>query len=246
MLAVPDKRVYDIDMPPFYLDARVIETPAIAIGLAGKEVKRTFDYIYDMTRDIIDILKKNDSSLLQQVNRKEEYVDRLYVEIIDYLTNVMRHPHSREDFIKCMRLINITNDLEHIGDIIEKNISYLVKSKIEGYSFFSDEGMNEIAILHKSVCDHMLLTKDAFVSGNIKMAQKAYDLQRDLVKMEKQLRVLHIQRLQVSRDSEEIGVAHMDLINALLRISEHVRNISWEVAGEELEPKDNVQEIYST
>jgi phosphate:Na+ symporter len=81
----------------------------------------------------------------------------------------------------------------------------------------------------------MQLTNTAFVTNNHDMAEKAYRLQPEITKMERHLRVLHIHRLRISGSSEEVGAVHLDLINALLRISEHIRNIAWEVANEGLE-----------
>ncbi|MFZ5650760.1 MAG: Na/Pi cotransporter family protein [Bacillota bacterium] len=232
MKIVPEKREAREVFKPRYLDMKLITTPAIALGLATKEINRTFDYVYDMTKDITLMIEKNDVSLLNQVAKKEERVDILFKEISEYLTNVLRQPHSRQEFLKCMGLINIVNDLEHIGDIIEKNVTYLAQCKIDGHCTFSEEGWDEISIMHKRVCDLMQMTNTAFVTSNQELAQKAYSLQPAITKMERHLRVLHIHRLRINADSEEVGAVHLDLINALLRISEHVRNIAWEVANE--------------
>ncbi|MFZ5631427.1 MAG: Na/Pi cotransporter family protein [Bacillota bacterium] len=232
---LPEKKEVKEVFRPRYLDLKLVNTPAIALGLATKEINRTFDYVFEMTTDIAGILEKNDVSLLNQVAKKEERVDILFVEISDYLTNVLRQPHSRQEFLKCMGLINIVNDLEHIGDIIEKNVTYLAQCKIDGKCTFSEEGWDEISIMHKRVCEHMQMTNTAFVTSNRELAEKAYNLQPEITKMERHLRVLHIHRLRVSGSSEEVGAVHLDLINAFLRISEHVRNIAWEVANEGLE-----------
>lgn len=232
MKIVPEKKEAGEVFKPRYLDMKLINTPAIALGLATKEINRTFDYVYDMTKDITRMIEKNDVSLLDQVAKKEERVDILFKEISEYLTNVLRQPHSKQEFLKCMGLVNIVNDLEHIGDIIEKNVTYLAQCKIDGHCTFSEEGWDEISIMHKRVCDLMQMTNTAFVTSNRELAQKAYSLQPAITKMERHLRVLHIHRLRINADSEEVGAVHLDLINALLRISEHVRNIAWEVANE--------------
>ncbi len=229
---VPDVRQARDVFKPRYLDLKLINTPAIALGLATKEINRTFDYVFEMTKDVARILEKNDVSLLNQVFKKEERVDILFNEISQYLTNVLRQPHSRQEFIKCMGLINIVNDLEHIGDIIEKNVTYLAQCKIDGKCNFSEEGWDEISIMHKRVCELMNMTNTAFVTSNRELAEKAYALQKEITRMERHLRVLHIHRLRVGSGSEEAGAVHLDLINAFLRISEHIRNVAWEVANE--------------
>lgn len=232
---IPERKEAKDKFKPRYLDIKLINTPAIALGMATKEINHTFDYIFDMTRDIAGILEKNDISLLNQVVKKEERVDILFAGISEYLTNVLRQPHSRQEFLKCMGLINIVNDLEHIGDIIEKNVTYLAQCKIDGKCTFSEDGWDEISIMHKRVCELMQMANTAFVTNNRELAQKACKLQPEITKMERHLRILHIQRLKVGGSSEETGAVHLDLINAFLRISEHIRNIAWEVANEGLE-----------
>ncbi|MCL4440860.1 MAG: Na/Pi cotransporter family protein [Firmicutes bacterium] len=235
MKIVPEKRKTGEVFGPRYLDIKLINTPAIALGLATKEINRTFDYVYEMTKDILLMLEKNDVSIISTVAKKEDRVDILFKEISEYLTNVLRQPHSKEEFVKCMGLINIVNDLEHIGDIIEKNVTYLAQCKIDGHCSFSEEGWDDISIMHKKVCDLMQMTSTAFVTSNHDLAEKAYKLQPEITKMERHLRVLHIHRLRINGSSEEEGALYLDLINALLRISEHIRNIAWEVANEGLE-----------
>lgn len=219
---------------PRYLDRRLIKTPSIALGLATKEINRMWDYILVMTRNIAVILEKNDSSLLYSVSDEEEKVDLLYRETSQYLVELMRQPLEREDFIRTMRLINIVNDLEHIGDIIEKNITYLAQIKIEGRCTFSEEGWDEIFILHKRVFELMQLVNISFVAGNNQMAAKVLRLQPQVVKMERHLRLLHIQRLRYGV-SEVVSSIHLDLINAYLQISIHLRNIALEILNENIE-----------
>jgi phosphate:Na+ symporter len=216
---------------PRYLDPRLIKTPSIALGLATKEVMRMWDYIMAMTKNIATVFERNDSLLLYRVNEEEGKVDDLYRETSRYLTDIMRQPLEREEFFKCIALINIINDLEHIGDIMEKNITYLAQTKIEGRSNFSEEGWDEIAILHKRVFELMQGANISFVTGNHELARKVLKLQPQIEKMERHLRVLHIHRLR-SGVSEVVSSIHLDLINAFLQISIHLRNIALEVLDE--------------
>lgn len=219
---------------PLYLDQRLITTPAIALGLATKEIMHMWDYIIIMTKNVAIIFEKNDSLLLYQVNEEEGKVDILYKETSQYLADMMRQPLEREGFLKCIGLINIINDLEHIGDIIEKNITYLAQIKIEGRGTFSEEGWDEISILHKRVFELMQTANISFVTGNHEMAGKVLRLQPQIEKMERHLRVLHIHRLRHGV-SEVVSSIHLDLINAYLQISIHLRNIALEILNENIE-----------
>lgn len=232
---LPDKKSED-DFKPRYLDIKLLKTPSIALGLATKEVIHMWDYIFEMTVNIARIFEKNDLLLLQKVNQKEDKVDVLYKECSDYLTSILREPLSRQEFNKCIGLINIVNDLEHIGDIIEKNVTYLAQCKIDGGCNFSEEGWDELSIMHKRVCDLMQMANTALVTNNKELARKVIKFQPETEKMERHLRVLHIHRLKIgTQESERTSSMHLDLINAFLQLSVHIRNIAMEIADEHLE-----------
>lgn len=234
---LPDKQ-NETAIKPRYLDQSLIKTPSIALGLATKEIVRLCDDILDMTKSIATIFEKNDESLLEQVNQTEDKVDILYQDISKYLTALLRQPLSRIEFTKCIGLINIVNDLEHIGDIIEKNVTYLAKSKMKDHYNFSHEGWDEIVVLHRQVCELIHMVRIALLTEDKEMALEAMDTQKDIETMERRLRVLHIHRLKIGMQKSEISSStHLDLINALLQISIHTKNIAMEIAEEQLTVK---------
>ncbi|MEW5954901.1 MAG: Na/Pi cotransporter family protein [Bacillota bacterium] len=224
---------------PHFLDDKMLETPSIALGLATKEIIHTSDYIYNMTAKAVDVFERNDALLLHQINKEEERVDILFQATNRYLTHLLRQPLSRKEFVRCMSLIHIVNDYEHIGDIIEKNVTSLAQCKIDGHCDFSDEGWDEISIMHQRVCDLMQMVNAVLVTNDDILARRALQLQPEIVKMERHLRILHIHRLRLGvQKSEESSSVHLDLINSFLRISEHVKNIAEELLRKDIEVTD--------
>jgi len=221
---------------PHYLDDKMLVTPSIALGLATKEIIHTSDYIYNMTTSVAQVFEHNDACLLHQINKEEERVDILFNAVNRYLTHLLRQPLSRKEFVKCMSLIHIVNDYEHIGDIIEKNVTSLAQCKIDGHCDFSEEGWDEISIMHQRICDLMQMVNAALVTNDDILAKRAMQLQPEIVKMERHLRILHIHRLRLGEQKSEMSSSvHLDLINSLLRISEHVKNIAEELQRNDIE-----------
>ncbi|MCL6638495.1 MAG: Na/Pi cotransporter family protein [Firmicutes bacterium] len=234
---LPDRKQPENPYTIKFLDNKMIRTPAIAIGLAEKEISHTYEHILDMTESIIDIFDRHDLPLLEKVVKQEEYVDVLCKEITGYLANILREPLSRKEFNKCIGFMHIVNDLEHIGDIIEKDISHLATCKIKTRCMFSEDGWDELTIMHQRVCELMTMSVAAFISNDPDMARHAVRLQPEITKMERHLRELHIHRLRIgTQNSEKTSSLHLDLINSFLRISEHVRNICSETAAQGGEP----------
>ena len=50
-----------------------------------------------------------------------------------------------------MEIVSFTINLEHIGDIIDKNLTELAAKKIKRNLQFSDEGAAEITAFHKRI-----------------------------------------------------------------------------------------------
>ncbi len=233
-LVLPDRRVEgEEQMRPRYLDDKLINTPSIALGLVAKEVNHTCDHVYEMTCSIIKIFEKNNIELLDNMNRKEDYLDVLYKSITDYLTNIMRQPLSRNEFYRSMSYMHIVNDLEHIGDIIEKDIAYIASCKITRGCRFSDAGWEEIKNMHGQLCNLMRMANVALVSNDVQLAGKVINQQPGLTRMERQLRAQHFHRLKEGAAfTVSTSALHLDLINSFLRISEHVRNICHEIIAQ--------------
>ncbi|MBF7083155.1 Na/Pi cotransporter family protein [Desulfallas sp. Bu1-1] len=230
-IIVPERREEkQEELKPKYLDNKLITTPSIALGLVSKEVNHASDQVYEMTCSVITIFEKSSIELLDQLNKKEDYLDVLYKSITQYLTDVMRQPLSRQEFYRCMSYMHIVNDLEHIGDIIEKDITYIASCKIARGCKFSDAGWEEINEMHQRLCDMMRMANLALFSNDRELAEKTAKLYPELARMERQLRAQHFNRL---KDGTTLSIStsslHLDLINSFLRISEHIKNICYEI-----------------
>ncbi len=77
-----------------------------------------------------------------------------------------------EEGRRVMDIIAFTTNLEHVGDIIDKNLMELAVKKIKHRLRFSTEGFSEIADLHAQVLANLKLSLGVFISGDIKMARQ--------------------------------------------------------------------------
>ncbi len=233
-LIVPDrKEALEKQFEPKYLDDKLINTPSIALGLATKEIGNAADQVYMMIQSVIKIFEKSDTQLLEKINKKEDYLDLLCKSLSDYLTSVMRQPLSSKEFLRCMSNMHIAADLEHIGDIIEKDITYLASSKITQQCQFSEEGWQEIKDMHRRLVDVMRIANVALASNDAELANEAIKECPAFASMERHLRAQHFKRL---KDGTALSISasslHLDLINSFLRISEHIYNICYEVINQ--------------
>ena len=72
----------------------------------------------------------------------------MHNELIEYLTELGRKPLSPEQQDEQMRLVKMADELEHIGDVLETNISRLIEQKQESKVNFDAESTKLLSEYH--------------------------------------------------------------------------------------------------
>ncbi|MBE3091143.1 MAG: Na/Pi cotransporter family protein [Candidatus Atribacteria bacterium] len=217
---------------PKFLDSGALNTPEVAFYLASKEVLRISNAVEEMVIDIMQVFTDNDEGLLDKVSAQDMIVDNLSREITKYLTKISFETLSEEHSKEVFRLLYIVDDLEHIGDLIDKNLIPLVEKKIDHSLVFSEKGVEEIKNMHQKVYNNLRNAIGAFALQDQRMAQKVIDQKEYIDSLEITLRKTHINRLNVGIElSQKTSGVHLDLINVLKRINDHSFSIARAVVG---------------
>ena len=69
-------------------------------------------------------------------------------------------------------VLTFTTNLEHIGDIIDKNLMELATKKIRNRYAFSPEGMAELRVFHARVLENLGLALNVFTTRDIALARR--------------------------------------------------------------------------
>jgi phosphate:Na+ symporter len=230
---MPDVPSRESEFAPQYLDERILDTPALAIGQATREALRMADIVHSMILDSALVLAKNDETLMETVTRRDDQVDMLEVAIRNFLTKLSEHNLSAELSRQEVGLIYMTSDLEHIGDIISKSLMLLAEKKAQGKMTFSHDGQKELTDLFDKVDENFTLAVAAFTAQNDELAQKVLRHKTRINQIERELRQAHIARLHAGLpESIETSSIHLDTLNDLKRINSHATNIAYVVLGE--------------
>lgn len=217
---------------PKFLDPGALETPEIAFYLASKEILRISNAVEDMVLGVMQVFINNDEKLLNKVSTQDMIVDNLSREITKYLTKISFETLSEEHSKEVFRLLYIVDDLEHIGDLIDKNLIPLVEKKIDNSLVFSEKGVKEIKDMHQKVYNNLRNAIGAFALQDQRMAQKVISQKEHIDSLEIALRKTHINRLNVGIElSQKTSGVHLDLINILKRINDHAFSIARAVVG---------------
>jgi len=228
--ALPEGAGTEDDLKPKYLDESVINTPTVAVACATREVLRLADVVEEMLRKCIDVFESNDPALLQEVSKADDQVDELHEAIKLYLTQVSVSQLDEDTSARCVELISFTTNLEHIGDIIDKNLLEIANKKIKKRIEFSEQGWAELVELHRMVLDQMQLAMTAFVSGDVDIARQLIADKEKFRDMEQSGGDKHLDRLRAGRvESIESSALHIDMIRDLKRINSHLTSVAYPI-----------------
>ena len=106
------------------------------------------------------------------MSRLDNVVDRLNEAIKLYITKLTRDALDEREGHRAMEIVSFTINLEHIGDIIDKNPCELATKKIKRGYQFSPEGAAELTAFHKRVCDSLQAAFGIFMTGDVEAARK--------------------------------------------------------------------------
>jgi phosphate:Na+ symporter len=239
MRILPEQKKPADPAAPLYLDETAIDTPSVALACAARETLHMGDIVETMLRDSITAVMADDRKLVAQLSRMDNIVDRLDEAIKFYVTKITRESLDDRDGRRAMEIISFTINLEHIGDIIDKNLMELAAKKIKHRYQFSKEGAAELVAFHQRTLDNLKLAFGVFMSGDIKVARKLLAEKAALREAELSAAENHLARLREGRpESIETSSLHLDILRDLKRIHSHICSVAYPVleAAGELEP----------
>jgi phosphate:Na+ symporter len=221
---------------PNYLDETTLETPSLALADASRETLHMGDVVEQMLQKVMIALLTNNRALVNEVSRMDNVVDRLDEAIKLYVTKLTRGSLEDREGRRAMEIISFAINLEHIGDIVDKNLSEVAAKKIKRRLQFSPEGSSELAAFHKRVLDSLKLALGVFMSGNLADARKLIAEKAELRNAEVAAAERHFERLREGRpETLETTSLHLDVLRDLKRIHSHICSAAYPVldmAGE--------------
>ncbi|MDE2336704.1 MAG: Na/Pi cotransporter family protein, partial [Alphaproteobacteria bacterium] len=227
---LPDKPREEDDSLPRYLDPTAVGTPAAALAGVSRETLRLSDIVQKMLQDTLEALRSNNPRLVQDICTKEEDVDSLYDSIKTYLARLDVEKFDEKENARYLQILTFSTNLEHIGDIIDKNLMELARKKIRHQDNFSRQGFAEISDLHSRVMESLQLAQNIFMTGDVKMARRLFEEKENLRSYEMHAAESHFRRLSEGV-AETIATSslHLDILRDLRRINSYLTLIAYPI-----------------
>jgi len=215
-----------------YINDSLIETPEIALKLARKEILRGVEIVKVMFDDSVAVFKTRDMEKVREINNIEDNVDILRNEIIPFLTKLAAKELTEKESEKEVTYLYITNEFESIGDVIDKNIMALAEKMVENNYHFSSNGSKDIEKLHGKISVNLAHIIKVIRDDDLILANNITKTGCTIRKLETDLREQHFKRLHDGlQESMETSAVHLDLLDNLKRINDHIVYIAYTVLG---------------
>jgi len=230
-LVVPG-RVEVIERGAKYLERRFLDSPAIALAQARRELGRMGQIAAQTLEDAISGFFKNDDRALRSAHEREQSVNELEREVTHYLVALAQRDLTPEQSVDLTMFLNAVKDIERVGDHGE-NITELAEYKVDHQLPFSAQALEDLDFMCRRVVDTFKQALAALATGDTAVAAEIMKSEDVIDGMEKDLRRAHIRRLNEGKCYPGSGIVFLDIISNLERVGDHATNIARGILGEQ-------------
>jgi phosphate:Na+ symporter len=183
-----------------------------------------------MLRNTIEVLASDDARLAREIEARDDVVDRLYEAVKLYVTAVTGQELDEPESRRAVEILTFTTNLEHVGDIVDRNLMELAAKKMKHRLRFSPAGLEEIRAIHAMVLANLRLALSVFITGDVALARQLLAQKIRLRAAEQAATERHLARLASGRaDTLETSSLHLDIVRDLKRINAHLTAIAYAI-----------------
>jgi phosphate:Na+ symporter len=214
-----------------FLDQKALESPSLALAQATRQLQVMADQIRSMLDQYWAAETTRNTDLAKTLQREEDKIDTFNTRICDYLSRIS-DGMSQEDTQWQFTLLGFANELESVGDVIDKNLCDSIIKRAGELVVFTPAELEILHQVHDAVTKRLQVAigflswrdTDAakeFLDGKERFNEWCHKLERE-----------HFQRLK-TRDPATLGSSayFLDVLNSFRRINSHVSSIGYAFAG---------------
>jgi len=218
------------EIPTVTLERNLLDTPAVAMIQARKEIVRMAATARSALEDAIAVMCRDDRSRARKAVEKEEAVDNFQTEITRYLVELSQRELSPKMANELPVLLHSVNDLERVGDHATNIMEDGVRKLDHGYAF-SEPAAAEIDRMYMEVNQMFQDVLVAVADYDINIARRALEHETILNKMQVDLRGAHVDRLTAGGCDPMVGLIFVDLVDNFEKIGDHLANVAQGIIG---------------
>ena len=206
---------------PLYLDEAASETPVVALGGAAREALRLADVLEAMLAGLADGLLRGDRRRIVEARRLDDVLDRLNAAIRSYLVGLDTEAMSEADHRRAGEILAFATNMEHAGDVIDRNLLAIAGRTIKRGHPLSPEQQAELGGALERVSANLRMAASIFVNGDTRAARLLVEEKLTFRNLENAATQAHFDALR-SGGAADTSALHLDLLRDIRRVNAHL------------------------
>ena len=204
---------------PEFLDEAALTAPSIALQQVRLELGRVGEIALGMLQDIEPALRDRDRKRLENIARRDDEVDILEAEILNYLGKLRRGSLTEQEGLEFQGLMMATDNLESLADIIETDIVSLARRAVDMESASGEETRKMLLEVYTTVIKAVELTVRAIRDNDQRAAESVMMMKDDIREQSERLLARKATRLKVDDPD------YLDRVRLEMSFVDHLRHI---------------------
>lgn len=210
------------------LDESLLNYPPSALELSAAATRRMCEIATKNIFRSLRLLTEYDRSKYLKVLDKEALCDKYEDKLGNYIVKIGKNGLTEKQQAISSELLSAIGDFERLSDHAQ-NIAETADEINEKKLVFTDEALNEIALMIDATEEILKLAMNAFLLRRSDLATKVEPLEETIDEMTKQLRANHIERVSSNTCTILTGFVFNDLLINIERVADHCSNIAFSV-----------------
>jgi phosphate:Na+ symporter len=206
-----------------YLDEAARETPVVAIGAAVREALRLADVLEAMLHAARDAFATNDRKRVAEARRMDDVLDRLNGAIKTYLTGLDPEATSEADQRRIEEILAFTINLEHAGDVVDKNLLDHAAKRLKRNITLSNEQADELGAIIARLVTNLRSAASVFMTADVRAARMLAAEKETFRSLEAAETDAHFAQIRAGQaQAAEVSAWRLDLLRDLKRVNDHL------------------------
>lgn len=212
------------------LNEGILAVPEEALIASKRQIVRLAEMVYyEMIQQLADFIEGN--NLASTFRKVEESIDDSYIKIQHYLLKLGQLDLTSEQSFLEVKLLNILNEIEHIGDTIVRFIGVFEKVNQKNLNL-DGKDLIQLKQLLREVDKTYRNSLISFRHENLSVAKENIQSQSFIDQFENDIKFNHYNSLINKKEyNPDISAVYLDIVNQLLQVNHHAMNISRTVLG---------------
>jgi len=206
-----------------YLDPAARETPVVALGGAAREALRLADVLEAMLGGVRDVLERDDRRRITETRRLAGVLEKLDAGIRVFLTTLDPDAMAESDHKRAAEILAFAINLEHAGDVVDKNLLSLAVRRIKRGLAFSGHERDALLAAVDRVVVNLRAGASVFLTRDVRAARSLAAEKEVFRELEAGATTTHFERLRAARaETAETSELHLDILRDLARVNAHL------------------------